>query len=332
MRQRKYRKVRLISSIIVSCFFGVAALFIIVNKQYVIDQITVWQYKPTSEINGLADRAGMGSYGKFLYLASQPSLEATQNFNDMCDRVENITSILGCYKNYQIYIYDVTDKQLDGIREVTAAHETLHAAYVRMSESEQAKVDILLESEYKKLETNKDFSERMAFYALTEPGQRANELHSVIGTEVAVISPELEAHYDKYFSNRQKVVALDAEYSSVFQKLEDRSNELVGQLNALALSISDRSAQYNLDAQTLDRDIISFNSRANNWGFSSQTQFTYERSILSARVTELDATRISINEDIANYSSILIEYNSIVSQSKKLYNSINSTLAPVPSV
>jgi hypothetical protein len=312
--------------------FGVAAFLIVINKQYIIDQITVWQYKPTSEITGLVDRAGMGSYGKFLYLASQPSLEATQNFNNMCDRVENITSILGCYKNYQIYIYDVTDKQLDGIREVTAAHETLHAAYVRMSESEQKEVDILLEAEYKKLETNKDFSERMAFYARTEPGQRDNELHSVIGTEVAVISPALEAHYEKYFSNRQKVVELDVEYSSVFQKLEDRSKELVGQLNALASSISDRSTQYNSDAQTLYSDIISFNNRANNWGFSSQAQFAFERSILSARVTELDATRISINEDITSYDSILLEYNSIASQSKKLYNSINSTLAPAPSV
>lgn len=332
MSRLSLNRTKLIVSLVISSIFVTAAVLLVVNKQYVIDQITVWQYEPTAEINALVDRAGMDDYGKFLYLASQPSLEGTQAFNSMCDRVENITSILGCFSNYRIYIYDVADEQLDGIREVTAAHETLHAAYVRMGESEQEKVNILLDAEYSKLETNKEFSERMAFYARTEPGQRANELHSVIGTEVADISPELEEHYSKYFSDRQKVVALDAKYSSVFQKLEDRAKELADQLNALASIISDGSVQYNSSALTLNNDIISFNKRAELGQFASQAQFSQERAVLARRVEELNAFRTSINDNIASYDLLLIEYNANASESKKLYNSINSTLAPVPSV
>ena len=332
MPRQKFNKLGIISSILISCILIVTSLLIVINKQYVIDQITVWQYKPTAEINSLAERSGMDDYGKFLYLASQPSLDATQNFNEVCDRIENITSILGCYSNYKIYIYDVTDVQLDGIREVTAAHEMLHAAYIRMNDGERNKLNTLLEAEYKKLETDKKFSSRMAFYARTEPGQRDNELHSVIGTEVSDISPSLEVHYGKYFSDRQKVVALDAQYSSVFQELEDRANELIAQLNTLASSISSDSTQYNTDAEILDSDIIDFNNRAETGQFVSQSQFLSERYVLSSRVAELNAMRTNINVDIANYDLLLAEYNSIASESKKLYNSINSTLAPVPSV
>ncbi len=77
-------------------------------------------------------------------------------------------AILGCYVTQRIYIYDVKDAKLDGIREVTAAHEMLHAAYERMSSSEQTKVNALLEVEYEKLRNDKDLAERMAFYARTE--------------------------------------------------------------------------------------------------------------------------------------------------------------------
>ncbi|HZJ34910.1 MAG TPA: hypothetical protein VFD55_02800 [Candidatus Angelobacter sp.] len=332
MPRQRFNKLGIISSIFVSLILIVVSLLIVINKQYIIDQISVWRYSPTIEINSLAERSGIDGYGKFLYLASQPSLDATQNFNDACDRVENITSILGCYSDYKIYIYDVTDVQLDGVREVTAAHEMLHAAYARMSIEEQADLNLLLEAEYGKLEANNEFSDRMAFYARTEPGQRDNELHSVIGTEVSNIDPELEAHYDKYFSDRQKVVALGAKYSSVFHKLEDRANELTAQLNALALSISNDSSEYDTDINTLNSDILSFNFRANNGGFSTMSQFYYERSVLYNRVTNLDAMRVGIVDDISRYNAILDEYNSNTSQLKKLYSSIDSTLAPVPSV
>lgn len=331
MSQQKYSKATAASTFLVCCVLSAISLLLIINKQHVIDQITVWQYNPTSEISALVDRAGMSNYGKFLYLASQPKLDATQDFNVECDRVENITSILGCYSNYRIYIYDVTDPQLDGIREVTATHETLHAAYARMNNDEKSKVDALLEIEYKKLENDKNFTERMAFYDRTEPGQRDNELHSVIGTEVVDINPVLEAHYSEYFSDRQKVVALNTKYSSVFQELENRANKLSEQLNELASSVSDRVSQYNIKVKALNSDIITFNNRVDS-GKISQEQFNYERFVLTTRVSDLDAMRTSINNDIKTYDSILAEYNSIASQSKKLNNIIDSTLAPAPSI
>lgn len=331
-QQNNNKKTGIISSIIICLFLIFIAILLINNKQYIIDQITVWQYSPTSEINALVDRAGMNNSGKFIYLASQPKLDATADFNKECDRVEHTTSILGCYSGSRIYIYDVTDKQLDGIREVTATHETLHAIYARMGDSEKRKVNKLVEAEYIKLKSDKGFADLIAFYIRTEPGQRDNELHSIIGTEVVNINPELEIYYRKYFSNRQKAVGLNAKYISVFKALKGRADELSKQYNALQSSISTRIAQYNTDTQALNIDIESFKSRANNNEFSSQAQINNEVANINARVDNLNSRLKSINNDIERQKSIFAEYNLIASQSKKLYSIIDSTLAPVPSI
>lgn len=320
-----------INTVVCLALIGLS-LTIIVNRQLVVDQITVWQWQPNSEMDALIDRAGMNDYSKFLFHASRPVLDSTQNFNVECDRIENSTSILGCYSNYRIYIYNVSDKQLDGIREVTSSHEVLHAVYQRLSDQEKTDINVLLEAEYKKIETNKDYSDRMEFYARTEPGERYNELHSVIGTEIANIDPKLETYYKKYFTDRQKVVDLNTKYSSVFANLRNHANALITQMDSLIKSINERTAQYNTDVVTLNKDILAFNAKATSEGFTSQAQFNSERAALTNRVTTLDATSSSIHADVVTYNTILKEYNSIASESKKLYNSIDSTLAPAPSV
>lgn len=332
LHQNNRNKTGLLVSIIICCAFVAISMIIIINKQNIVDQIAVWQYNPSSEVEALVDRAGMNNSGKFLFFASQPKLDSTQDFNTECDRIENVTSILGCYSDSKIYIYNVTDVQLDGIREVTAAHETLHAIYSRLSNEEKSKIDSLIEKEYIKLKVDKDFSDLMAFYDRTEPGQRDNELHSIIGTEVGTVSPELESYYDKYFSNRQSVVSLNAQYSNVFKQLKSRADELAKKLNEYSLSIKANTDSYNTDAAKLSSDIASFNARAASGDFSSQSQFNKERTALINQTSNLESVRTSIKNDVANYELMLTEYNSIASQSKKLYNIIDSTLAPTPSV
>jgi hypothetical protein len=311
---------------------SVAALLFF-NRQYVVDQVNVWQYQPTLPVEQLVDRSGMNDQGKFYFYASTPTLESTQVFNDKCGgHREESTAILGCYAAQKIYIYNVTDARLDGIREVTAAHEMLHAVYERMNEDERQKVNALLEAEYSKLKNDKNLSERMAFYAKTEPGQRDNELHSVIGTEVASISKGLEEHYKKYFTDRQKVVALHTKYATVFSDLQMRSDELINELKALGNTIEEDTITYNNAVGQLDRDIEAFNARANSGGFTSQAQFNAERSNLMSRVSALDSLRDKINTNVAKYESLREELTSIASTSDALNKSIDSSLAPAPSI
>lgn len=309
-----------------------AALLILINRQYVIDQLNVWQYKPGSDIVALAERASMNDNGKFLFYAARPEVENALEFNQECDRKENSTAILGCYNGRNIYIYNVTDKKLDGIKEVTAAHEMLHAAYSRMSDDEKRAVDSLLEAEYNKMKGDKEFKERMAFYARTEPGERDNELHSVIGTEVANISPELENHYKAYFANRNKLVALHAKYANVFAELQRKSDALSRQMTQLGNQIETKRVEYNADAAQLNTDINSFNDRANGGGFTSQNEFKSERDSLVARINGLDALRAEINSDIDQYNALRQELLSVAGQSEALNRSIDSSLAPAPSL
>ena len=321
-----------LTSLIVILVSAALALFLVANRQAIIDQIAVWQYQPSTEITAFTDRTAMNDRGEFLFYASHPSLEGTQVFNNKCARVEQSSAILGCYDGRSIYIYDVKNPKLDGIREVTAAHEMLHAAYQRLGDSDRAKVDKLVEAEYAKLSNNQEFAERMAFYARTEPGERDNELHSIIGTEVASISPELEQHYKAYFTDRSKVVALHTQYASVFYELQSRAQELSAELDRLADSIETASSRYNQATVQLNADIQSFNDRASSGGFSSQSQFNSERAALVARVESLDAQRNAINSDRNRYNNLREELIAIASESEALNRSIDSSLAPAPSI
>lgn len=332
LNTKRYRSAGYIASLVVTLISVAITLFLLLNRQQIIDNISVWQYKPTDEITAFVDRTGINGHGKFLFFASQPSLEGTQAFNDKCSRIETSTAILGCYDGSKIYVYDVPNPKLDGIREVTSVHELLHAAYLRLDDAERTKVNNLVEAEYVKLSNDSGFSERMAFYARTEPGERDNELHSIIGTEVASISPELEQYYKKYFYDRSKVVALHTKYASIFAELQSQSEKLSAQLTELAASIEKSTAAYNSDVSQLNKDISSFNSRASSGAFSTQAQFNNERSSLMARAAALEDSRAAISEQRATFNTLREELLSIASESEALNQSIDSSLAPAPSL
>lgn len=308
------------------------ALLILLNRQYIVDTMTVWQYQPDAAIARMASRTDMTDKGKFYFHASRPAVLSNQSFNDKCTRKEKSAAILGCYNGSRIFIYDVTDQRLDGIKSVTAAHEMLHAAYDRLSDGEKERINELLEKEYESLKGDVEFSERMAFYARTEPGERSNELHSVIGTEVDVVDDELEKYYGQYFNKRHRVVALHENYASVFTDLQQSGAKLVSQLNGLSVSIKKDSARYNAQVSQLNQDITDFNARAESNNFASQASFQSERASLLQRADELDQMRDTVNQSIARYDDLQKKLARVSSQSEALNRSIDSSLAPAPSL
>ncbi len=308
------------------------AVLLLLNRQYIIDQISVFQFKPTDQIASIAKRAGMNGNGTFLFYAAHPAIEDATDFNQKCGQKEASTAILGCYNGQDIYIYNVTDERLDGIREVTAAHEMLHAAYARLSDSERNQLNTLLTAEYEKLKNDKDFAERMAFYDRTEPGERDNELHSIIGTEVGSIGGELEKYYQKYFQDRGAIVTLHQKYGAIFSDLQKRGDEISSELTSLGKSIEQNSLQYNADVTKLNQDIDSFNARANGGGFVTGAEFQAVRSELVARAGQLEVKRSAINVSITRYNQLRDELATVASESDALNRSINSSLAPAPSL
>jgi uncharacterized protein YPO0396 len=334
MSDTKNSIVRQIAGLVVGLLFAGVAAFIMLNRQYVVDQVAVWQYTPSPAVAQLAQRATIADKGLFYFYASQPSVEGTQKFNSMCDRKEPTSAILGCYSAQRIYIYDVTDPRLDGIREVTASHEMLHAVFERLSDEEKARLGVLLEAEYAKL-NNKDLQSRMEYYARSEPGDRINELHSIIGTEVASISPELEAHYKLYFSDRQKMVALHTTYQKVFDDLSAQATTLADELTRLRNNVSAEIEEYNASAERLEADVAALKAREATINRTSAAQvnaYNADRQTLIDRIDALNRQKADIDAKTNEFNTKLSAYNDLVVRSNELKQKIDSTLAPAPSI
>ncbi len=331
MIREKISSGRLISFSI-SLVLVVIAVLIICNKQFISDYRAVLSYQPSSELTDISSQVSMSDKGRFIFFASRPVLDATSNLHQQCGGVENTVSVLGCYKDRQILIYDIRDDKLAGVREVTAAHEMLHAVYSRLSKREKDYLSQLLLVEYSKLRDQDSFKNRMSAYLDIDSDDLINELHSIIGTEVSEISSDLESHYSQYFVDRQKVVTLNHRYLSVFTDLRDKASQLMAQIDSLANKINKDSIDYNNNVNSLNLDIENFNGQAANGWFTSQSQFQKERYQLTNRINSLGTIRLNINDEVSQYNNLLEQYNSIATESTKLSNILDSSLAPAPSI
>lgn len=318
-----------LSFVVVLC---IAAL-VYFNMQWVIDEANVLTYHPNGTILSIMKRDDLTSTGKFYFLASRPSIETSANFSTNCGQHEAGTAVLGCYTGQRIYLFNVTDNELDGIEEVTAAHEMLHAAYARLSPAKKDRVDAELVKEADVLMKDPAFSSRISVYSKLPTADYINELHSVIGTEVANPGSELENYYKTYFDDRAAIVAMHAQYQRVFTTLQVQANQLADSLNAQAAKINRESATYNSDAEVLQQDIETFNAQSSTrGGFATQTEFNQARQSLVTRVNQLNAERDSINQQVDAYNADKAKLNAMEVHLTTLNNSIDSDLSPAPRV
>ncbi|MFZ1458872.1 MAG: hypothetical protein WAT17_03250 [Candidatus Saccharimonadales bacterium] len=304
-----------------------AAVWVMVNRQFVVDQLSVWDYKPTADVAAITERVAMTDEGTFYFYASHPKIDDREAFNQHCQQLVEKSAVLGCYASRQIYIFNITDARLYGIREVTAAHEMLHAAYDRLSVGERARIDALIEQQTQHI-TNPKLQARLDLYAKTEPGERLNELHSILGTEIGSLSSELESYYARYFVKRSDVVALSSKYEKVFDEIEQKQQSLVAEMNSLADQVATASSTYTNALATLQADITNFNRRADGGGFADQAAFTVERNRLVARQERLQADRDAINGQIDLYNQKKAELDALNTTAEGLQKSINSTALP----
>ncbi|CAN5378721.1 hypothetical protein BH10PAT4_BH10PAT4_2170 [soil metagenome] len=331
-------KSRSLGSTIVAIVFTLIVLgataWVVTNRQFVLDQLNVWWYQPTTSITSLSNRSGMSDTGRFYLYASQPQIESATDFNVNCVRQEVSSAILGCYSAQRIYIYDVTNNELDGVEDVTASHEMLHAVWERMSSGEKQSVGALLESAFVVVNDPK-LNERMAYYDRTEPGERNNELHSILGTEYSNLGGKLEAYYGKYFTSRTKVVTLHNSYQSKFDSLKDQSDVLRAELATLKKAISDQSGQYNTEAASVSiaaEDLKKQYDKVDRTSSSEVKAYNAQRQVLLNRIAALDSLRAQINAETDAYNQKVTQYNSIVVTTNELNSSLDSTLVTAPSL
>ncbi len=295
-------------------------------RQPVYDWWRLRDYAPSAEVSALAEITTMTDEAQHIFYATHPAVTDAETFNQNC-HIEEFSIILGCYVSRSglvvsgnIFVFDVTDKRLKGIREVTAAHEMLHAAYDRLDASERERINTLLVNTYKTLD-NQRIKDTVAQYQDNNPASVPNELHSILGTEVRKLPGELETYYARYFADRSAVVTLSETYEAEFSSRQNRVQQIDKQLTALKIEIEfnqallgERNGRLMTERTALNQlrvsDVVAYNQRVE----------AYNRS-----VNEYNALVNATRRDIQRHNRLVKQRNSLVVEVQDLMQAIDST-------
>ncbi|WP_139824717.1 hypothetical protein [Agreia pratensis] len=303
-------------------------VYYMANARLIADRQSVADYTPSDNISSLVERADLNDVGTFIFYTSHPELNTANEFNTACGiRPEQF--LLGCYTGETIHLYNVTEERLDGLREVTAAHEMLHAAFDRLDKKSQDRLGVLLEKAYEEHGDDPELADRMDAYAISQPGTRITELHSIVGTEFADLDPELETYYKRYFGDRSIVVGLHASYMKVFSDLEKQTTDLSNQILALADEIESDTNTFNADQTQLNADIDAFIAKNQAYGYSGDPAgFDADKAALIARDSELETRRTAINDKKTRLGDLQQQLRDLDADAQALNRSIDSTIVP----
>lgn len=291
------------------------------NLQEITDWLRLRNYHPDSQIVRIADSDTMKSETRRVFYINHPELDGKQQFNGHCRSEAEQTIVLGCFiENQGIFLLNVTDSRLNGVLEVTAAHETLHAMYARLNKNERAKVDKMTTSFFSTLNDER-IQKTVEGYRSKDPSVVPNELHSILGTEVRHLNPQLENYYKKYFSDRGKIVDFSDSYEKAFLDIENSAKDYDARLSALKQTIENDEAQLKAQAVALDEKQRELNSlRASNdiSGYNSQVP------VYNNMVKEYNLLVSRTKQEINQYNSLLSVRNDLVLQQQQLYQEIDS--------
>lgn len=237
---------------------GLLALVVTAGLNYngLMDQYALATYRPTTEVAGFESRVSLTTAARAALYRAAPQYDAKATFNTDCDTQPHELE-LGCYYRGKMYVLRIENASLAPEMDVVGAHELLHALWANMSSAERQTLTKQLEAQYQAL-NDKDLTDRMAGYAVSEPGEEANELHSILATEYTDLSPELETYYAKYFPDRGQVVARHAAYQKVFDSRRQELERELANIRAQKATLSSINRQ--LDSYKASGRIAEYNA------------------------------------------------------------------------
>jgi hypothetical protein len=286
------------------------------NRQDIYDWWRLRAYTPPAAVASLAEQDTMTPYARDLFYLNRPQLLSSVNsFRSHCPQNENAV-VLGCYHPGEngIYVYDVQDPKLQGVTQVTAAHEDLHAIYARLSSKDQTSVNKLLEDYYKNGLTDSQVKAEIEEYKKTEPGAVLDEMHSVFGTEVANLPAPLEAYYKKYFSNRAAIISYQQRYQAEFSSRRSAVARYDARLTAMKSQIDSQQAA--LDAQL--KQINATKARLDDLRRSG------DAAAYNAAVPGYNAQVSAYNAAVASLKILISQYNQLVEARNQLAGELNT--------
>lgn len=275
------------------------------QRWQIYDSWRLRNYMPPKPVKTLAKETAMNDTATRLFYVNYPVLEDKASFRTHCTQGEQ-TIVLGCFVPFKgIYLQHIEDKRLDGVMQVTAAHEMLHAAYQRLEGSEKKQIDEWLNAAYENLndkrieKTIQDYRENGA--------DITNELHSILATEVRNLPTELENYYKRYFTDRQKVVAYSEAYEAAFTNRKAQVEDYDKQLEALKKSIDSHNSSLN----AVQTELVT-------------RQHQLDRLRNSNKIDEYNAAVPGFNQLVQSYNSEVATVRSLIDRYNQLVTSRNS--------
>jgi hypothetical protein len=291
------------------------------------DEFKARDFVLTGDLSTITNSLKLTDRANLILRAAHPALQEKEDFNRNCNSHSQEIYVLGCYREDQdrLYVYNVNSSELPGVREVTTAHEMLHAAYHRLLFWEKLDLKDQLQSVYDHLPADSDLRTSMQNY---HPDEFYDELHSRIGTEVKDLPAPLERYYQRYFTDRQLIVKFNEQYHNVFTELQRQTDRLKESIEAKKQSIENKTKEYQTQKQQLNEVISDFNSRAARGDFSSQSDFNAKRQSIVSRIDALNREYDQLKQAIEELNSEIAKYNRSIYHNNELIDQINSNSIP----
>lgn len=302
-------------------------------RQDLTDMYRAYTFEPSERIAQIASDMKLTDSGERVFYATHPTIEGSQRFTEQCSGVDHTDDghLLGCYSGDRIRLFEVDDDRINEIVDVTAAHELLHASYSRLRSWERASLQPRLIEVYEQLAADDpELRERMSVYEHLPRDRFANEVHSVLGTEILELPQDLEKHFGTWFENRAGVVERFETFRSVFDDLRDRADGLRSEMDDLRASIDERSDEYTAAVEQFNADVLDFNARNERYEFSNNpAEFERIRLSLADRRDGLESTLEELQSDIDRYNGMRDELIELGEVSDELDQKLDANLAPV---
>ena len=295
------------------------------NFQNLSDWYVLKNYNPHAEVVKMADDTTMTDNAREVFYINKPMFDDKKAFSEHCTVAEQ-SILLGCYiERKGIFVLNVDEPKLAGVMQVTSAHELLHSAYDRLPRKEKSKIDAEIQKAYEGVK-NPRIRKNVEAYKAKDPSSVPNELHSILGTEVADLSPELEQYYSKYFSDRQKIVKYSSNYEQAFVSIQDQVEGYDKQLESLKATID----QNQNDLKELSDGLASKRRDieqgiAVGRGEELNPQIDSFNSAVSSYNSLLNKTK----DQIETYNSIIAKRNELVTEEKSLMQAIDANINPL---
>jgi uncharacterized protein YukE len=296
-----------------------------VCRQRLFDWWRLRDYTPSSAVVQLANEDTMNSYTRHVFYVNHPELLSTvAAFRQVCPEDEE-DIVLGCYHSGQngIFLFNVIDSQLQGVQQVTASHEVLHAVYARLSPKARNNLDQQLEAYYQHGLTDPRVMSEIQIYQRTEPNDVYDEMSCTFGTEIASLPAGLEAYYAQFFTNRATIVAYEQQYATAFNSRQAQITSDDDQLTASQKQITSGEA-------TLSSQLAQITSeRAQLQSLESSNPAAYNAQIpaFNTLVNSYNAGVATLRTEISQYNQLVASRNSIAGALDGLDKAIDTRLS-----